>query len=96
MLLAVLAVIVIVENGDRVQFDVLWWTWSTRLWVALSAAAAVGVVIGLLFPVFVRRQRAIRKERREARLALTRLQERKAEPAEPSSSSRAGSPGSAA
>jgi uncharacterized integral membrane protein len=56
---ALFAAIVIVQNVDEsATLDVLWWTWETRLWLVVAAAALVGAAVGLYSARAVRRRRA--------------------------------------
>jgi uncharacterized integral membrane protein len=51
------AAIVITQNdGERVTLDVLWWTWSTRLWLVIGGAVLVGAAVGISIPRAIRRR----------------------------------------
>jgi uncharacterized integral membrane protein len=52
LVLIVLAVIFIVQNRDRHDIDVLFWSVSAATWIWLLVMLVVGVVIGSMFPWF--------------------------------------------
>jgi uncharacterized integral membrane protein len=59
VLLAVASVIFIVQNSDRSKVRFLFFTVTTRVWVGVVVAIALGVVLDRLFSIWWRR----RKER---------------------------------
>jgi uncharacterized integral membrane protein len=64
------AIVVTQNDGKSATLDVLWWTWSTRLWLVIAVSMLVGAVVGLSLPRAVRRRRALAKERASARKTL--------------------------
>lgn len=57
--LAVIALLFILQNQDPTDFEFLWLSFRTGLWVMLLASLLVGVLIGWLM--------AVRRARRRAR-----------------------------
>lgn len=57
VLLAVATVIFIVQNSDRSKVRFLFFTVTTRVWVGVLVAIALGVVLDRVFAVWWRRRR---------------------------------------
>ena len=57
VLLAVAAVIFIVQNSDRSKVRFLFFSVTTRVWVGVVVAIALGVVLDRVFAMWWRRRR---------------------------------------
>jgi uncharacterized integral membrane protein len=57
VLLAVASVIFIVQNSDRSKVRFLFFSVTTRVWVGVVVAIALGVVLDRLFAIWWRRRR---------------------------------------
>jgi len=57
VLLAVASVIFIVQNSDRSKVRFLFFTVTTRVWVGVVVAIALGVVLDRVFAIWWRRRR---------------------------------------
>jgi uncharacterized integral membrane protein len=56
IVLAVLALIFVIQNSESHRIDMLFWNVSMPLWLWMIILLAVGVVIGSIFPWFRRRK----------------------------------------
>jgi uncharacterized integral membrane protein len=80
VLLAVAAIVFIVQNAQSTEFDWLWLDFELPLWTALVGAMAVGVIlVVVVFAVHERRQRRISR-RQDAASRLRRAIGPEAEP----------------
>ncbi|WP_148288560.1 LapA family protein [Ilumatobacter nonamiensis] len=55
--IAVLALIFVIQNSEKVQTDFLFFSVETRQWVAIVVAIVLGVVLDRLFSIWWRRSR---------------------------------------
>lgn len=60
LVVAVLAVIFFLQNGEQSEIDLWFFTWDTTIRWSLLVAMAIGVLLDRLFSLFWRRSRAKR------------------------------------
>lgn len=61
-LVAIITAILIVQNGEKVPAELLWFDREIRLWVAIVASVVLGILLDRLILTWWRRSRARRND----------------------------------